>query len=51
LQGRRTPEKHVPPKSPMGDTIGYVPAQSDTQNRYLENGDLSMDENILKQET
>lgn len=35
-------------QSPMGDAIGYVRRQWDALNRYLEDGDLAIDNNVAE---
>lgn len=39
----------VLPKSPMGEAIGYTLGQWEALNRYVEDGDLAIDNNVAKQ--
>lgn len=42
-------EEHVLPKSPVGQALKYVRSNWDALNRYLENGELSIDNNEAEQ--
>ena len=39
---------HVLPKSPMGQAIGYAQGQWEALNRYLDDGILSIDNNLAE---
>ena len=49
LEWLREQETSVLPKSPKADAVGYALAQWEALNRYLEGGDLAIDNNLAEQ--